>query len=88
MGLLAWDAPHWSTTFSPLQSPVDFIWSFLHNLFSASDSANGYKKTPFKKKPFFGVPVVAQWFTNLTRNHEVAGSIPGLAQWVKDPVLP
>ena len=35
-----------------------------------------------------GVPIVAQWLTNPTRNHEVVGSIPGLTQWVKDLVLP
>ena len=31
---------------------------------------------------------MAQWLTNPTRNQEVAGLIPGLAQCVKDPAFP
>ena len=35
----------------------------------------------------FRVPVVVQWLINPTKNHEVTGSIPGLAPWVNDLAL-
>ena len=55
---------------------IALITSFQHSTGSPSQSISARKRY----KSHLGVPVVAQWLINLTRNPEVAGSIPGLAQ--------
>ena len=52
-----------------------------------TESFWSFQKDDIKKLPY-GIPVVAKWLTNPTRNQEVVGSIPGLAQCVKDLALP
>ena len=48
----------------------------LNPLIKAKDQTHVLKDTGCR------VPVVAQWLMNPNRNHEVEGSISGLAQWV------
>ena len=50
-------------------------------------SEKGFVSSTYKEL-LEGVPIMGQWLMNPNRNREVAGSIPGLAQWVKDPAVP
>ena len=61
------------------------ICIILDNLFNLSVFILTEKNENSK---IVGVPVVAQWIVNPTRNHEVVGLVPALAQWVNDLALP
>ena len=52
------------------------------------DCSHLYNAIHLSKITELGVPIMAQQLTNPNNIHEDTGSIPGLAQWVKDPALP
>ena len=62
------------------------VWRYLRKLYielpydPAIPLLGIYPDKTFLKKDTCGVPVVAQWLTNPTRNHEVTGLVPALAQ--------
>ena len=77
-----------------IQKQDSYICCLQETHFTSRDTyklqPRGWKKMLHAKgnqKKARGIPVVAQWLTNPTRNHEVGGLIPGLAQWVKDLAL-
>ena len=58
----------------------------MRNCFKELREQSGYEGVHAKNKTcsWSSHPGTAEM--NLTKNHEVVGSIPGLTRWVKDPV--
>ena len=85
---LSMDTNFLRSLFKSRSSAVGLEWGLRFpkcNKFPGDVDAAGSQSI---KSPDLGVPIVAQWLTNPTRNREVASLIPGLTQWVGDPVLP
>ena len=58
-------------------------WLSSSSVYAAEGSKGAMKmKVDPANEEGLTVPVVAQWLMNPTRNHKVAGLIPGLTQWV------
>ena len=63
-----------------------WVQSLAQGLLQAAGMAKKQKQKPSKQDGSWSSRCgTAQM--NLSRNQEVVGSIPGLAQWVKDPAL-
>ena len=56
------------------------FWAFYTVMQSYVEAGSIMSEFHFMIRVFQGVPIMAQELMNLTRNHEVSGSIPGLAQ--------
>ena len=69
-------------------SLCDYSLDLLHFFFFFSKEYLLYLKSERQAKKKKRSSHLGAALTNLTRNHEVSGSISGLTQWVKDLALP